>query len=102
RDVWRGLAARGIPCVVGVGIADVQGFLYGGKRNLSRVFDLLGIVCHVSPTPLDLTHVPPVSSARTPLASSKPAPSPVRRRSATRGARLAEISWGILLAAGCK
>ena len=30
-----------------VGIADVQGFLNGRKRNFSRVFDLFGIVRHV-------------------------------------------------------
>src|SRR5262249_49679904 len=53
------------------GVADVQSFLNGRKRNLSRVFDLLGIVCHVSPSPLLLNACPRRALRKRPLASSK-------------------------------
>ena len=40
------------PIGVEVGrLADVQGFLNGGKRDFSRVFDLFGIVRHVQSEP---------------------------------------------------
>ena len=33
-------------------VADVQGFLNGRQRNFRRILGLLGVVCHLRPTPL--------------------------------------------------
>ena len=40
------------------GVADVQGFLNGRKRDFGRVFDLLGIVRHVQSEPSLLLRIP--------------------------------------------
>jgi hypothetical protein len=70
----RDLVAGGSATAVRIGVAaDIQGFLNGRKRNFGRVFDLFGIVRHVSLSPL-LLRVPVGLCASATRTKVQPAP----------------------------